>query len=330
MARIRTIKPEFFTSEDIVELDPLARLLYIATWCEADKEGRLVWKPKTFKMRYFPADDCDIDALCDQLTKSGLVKLYGDCLAYIPNFLKHQHINPRESVSSLPAPEDAEIIHPRKITKSVRESVMERDENMCVRCGSEDDLTLDHILPQSLDGPHIEENLRVLCRKCNSARPVSGAALAEDLLRDGYTKDLLRVKFGIDASPRVATEETRVATEETRAGRKEGKEGKGKVVASKRETPIADDFAISENVRKWAEENGHDQLDAHFANFVDSCRAKGYKYIDWDAAFRKAIAANWAKVTITPKVENPDELIALPNGQQITRARQQWLMDKLS
>ena len=56
MARIRTIKPEFFTSEDIVSLSPLARLLYQATWCEADKEGRLQWKPGTFKLRYFPAD----------------------------------------------------------------------------------------------------------------------------------------------------------------------------------------------------------------------------------------------------------------------------------
>ena len=39
VARIRTIKPDFFTSEDIVVLTPWARLLYIALWCEADREG---------------------------------------------------------------------------------------------------------------------------------------------------------------------------------------------------------------------------------------------------------------------------------------------------
>ena len=93
MARIRTIKPEFFTSEDIVEIDPLASLLYIALWCEADKEGRLIWKPKTFKMRYLPADSCDIDALCDALLTRQLVVLYGDGLAVIPTFREHQHIN---------------------------------------------------------------------------------------------------------------------------------------------------------------------------------------------------------------------------------------------
>ena len=106
MARIRTIKPEFFTSEDIVELEPLARLLYIALWCEADKEGRFAWKPKTFKMRYFPADDCSIDTLTDALVTRGLVCLYGESLAHIPSFKDHQHINPREKDSVLPDPKN--------------------------------------------------------------------------------------------------------------------------------------------------------------------------------------------------------------------------------
>jgi hypothetical protein len=104
MARIRTIKPEFFTSEDVVSLTPFARLLYIALWCEADKEGRLVWKPKTFKMRYFPADAVDIDALCLELTEANLIVRYGDGFAHIPTFGAHQHINPRESASQLPEP----------------------------------------------------------------------------------------------------------------------------------------------------------------------------------------------------------------------------------
>ena len=106
MARIRTIKPEFFTSEDIVSLSPLARLLYIALWCEADREGRMNWKPRTFKLRYLPADDVPIDALCAELIASGLVVLYGNGLAYIPKFSRHQHLNPREGASSLPDPVD--------------------------------------------------------------------------------------------------------------------------------------------------------------------------------------------------------------------------------
>jgi len=106
MARIRTIKPEFFTSEDIVSLTPLARVFYIALWCEADRAGRLDWKPGTLKMRYLPGDDCNFSGLADELTNAGLIVLYevdGKRYAEIPTFTTHQVINNRESESTRPA-----------------------------------------------------------------------------------------------------------------------------------------------------------------------------------------------------------------------------------
>ena len=228
MARIRTIKPEFFTSEDIVGMTPLARLLYIALWCEADKEGRLCWKPKTFKMRYLPGDECSVDALCKELIAAGVVVLYGDGLAYIPGFSKHQHVNPRESASVLPEPEGHTATPPKKIQRDVREQVIERDGGVCVRCGSDDHPQLDHILPQSAGGPHIAENLRVLCRSCNAGRPVQGPGLDADLAKDGFSVEMLRVKFGIDAS--ISDLHAQVGREgKGREGKgREGKERKGK------------------------------------------------------------------------------------------------------
>lgn len=106
MARIRTIKPEFFTSEDIVSMTPLARLFYVSLWCESDREGRLEWKPNTFKLRYLPGDDCDVPALAEELTERGLILLYevdGKKYAEIPTFKEHQVINNRESESHIPA-----------------------------------------------------------------------------------------------------------------------------------------------------------------------------------------------------------------------------------
>lgn len=122
MARIRTIKPEFFTSEDIVGLSPLSRLLYIAIWCEADKEGRLVWKPMTFKLRYFPGDNCDIQAMCQEIVDARLVVLYGEGFAVIPSFKAHQHINPRESESNLPEPAAIPTRKARVATRQPRDS----------------------------------------------------------------------------------------------------------------------------------------------------------------------------------------------------------------
>jgi hypothetical protein len=296
MARIRTIKPEFFTSEDICSLDFATRLLYIALWCEADKEGRLTWKPRTFKLRYFPADDCNIDALARQLVDAGLVCLYGDGLAYIPSFTTHQHVNPRESASLLPQPPGVADSGPKKIGKNVRAFVIERDGGACVRCGSTDRIELDHILPQSCGGPHIAENLRVLCKSCNAGRPVCGDALDEDLARDGFTVHSLRVKFGIDAS-----------TPEVHA--QVGREGKGRErkeidasatppsAPTKRKqskTAMPENFEVSDRVKAWAASKGFDRLPEHLESFRGKARAKGYVYVDWDAAFMEAVREDWA------------------------------------
>lgn len=119
MARIRTIKPEFFTDEDMAMLSPLARLFYIGLWCEADREGRLEWKLKTLKWKYLPEDDCDIEAVGKELLDRGRVVLYvadGRTCALIPSFNKHQHINVREAPSKLPAPPSTKRVRAREST----------------------------------------------------------------------------------------------------------------------------------------------------------------------------------------------------------------------
>lgn len=52
----------------------------------------------------------------------------------------------------------------------IRNAVFERDGSLCLFCGSTENLSLDHILPWSMGGPDTVENLRVLCRSCNSRR----------------------------------------------------------------------------------------------------------------------------------------------------------------
>jgi hypothetical protein len=62
------------------------------------------------------------------------------------------------------------IISRVKIPQALRDLVMERDEYTCQRCSATENLSLDHIIPYSFGGPDTEENLRVLCRSCNSSR----------------------------------------------------------------------------------------------------------------------------------------------------------------
>jgi uncharacterized protein YdaU (DUF1376 family) len=71
---------------------------------------------------------------------------------------------------------------------------------------------------------------------------------------------------------------------------------KSKKEVKKKPTPIPAGFSISDHVREWAVKKNMNRLDEHLENFISSCQAKGYEYLDWDAAFMNAIRQNWAKV----------------------------------
>ena len=56
--------------------------------------------------------------------------------------------------------------------RSLRNKVLKRQKNVCVRCGAKDQLTVDHKKPRS-KFPHkaLEyNNLQILCRSCNSEK----------------------------------------------------------------------------------------------------------------------------------------------------------------
>lgn len=104
MARARNIKPSFFKNQELGECSPLARLLFIYLWTEADKEGRLEDKPKQLKAYGLPYDDCDAEKLLQELQNSNFIKRYeggGKRVIWIVNFLKHQNPHPRENPSEL-------------------------------------------------------------------------------------------------------------------------------------------------------------------------------------------------------------------------------------
>lgn len=71
--------------------------------------------------------------------------------------------------------------------------------------------------------------------------------------------------------------------------------------------PIPEDFGISDRVKNWATEKGHQNLDEHLESFKRKAKAKGYCYADWDAAFMEAIRENWAKIDSRKSTVNNGE-----------------------
>lgn len=79
MSRIRTIKPEFWTSEQVMECSPLARLMFIGMWNFCDDQGVHPASSKTLKAEVFPGDDitsADVQALAQELINQGLIATF--------------------------------------------------------------------------------------------------------------------------------------------------------------------------------------------------------------------------------------------------------------
>ena len=108
MARIRTIKPEFCTSEQVVECSPTARLLFVLMWTHCDDQGVHPDSARQLKMRCFPADDfttADMEGFVNELVNVGLLGRFeaeGQRFLYVTGWKRHQKID--KPTRKYPAP----------------------------------------------------------------------------------------------------------------------------------------------------------------------------------------------------------------------------------
>lgn len=99
MARMRTVKPEFFRSASMGRVPPCARLLAIAMWQEADDHGRGLASAKQLAGIAFPHDDDigskQVERWISDLEREGHVELYdiAGTRYYRVIEWRHQHIN---------------------------------------------------------------------------------------------------------------------------------------------------------------------------------------------------------------------------------------------
>lgn len=110
MARIRTIKPSFWSSSTTARLSREARLLAVGLISMADDDGRFLGSTNAISGYVFPNDDlppAKVRRWFAELVDGGMVHEYrADSVAYgcFPEWHKHQVIN-RYTPSNFPAPD---------------------------------------------------------------------------------------------------------------------------------------------------------------------------------------------------------------------------------
>lgn len=126
MARIRTIKPDFFRHEGLFEAEqetklPL-RVAYAGLWTACDRQGRFKWQPKRLKLDTLPFDDVDFSLVLDELVKHGFILKYqvdGETYGVVKSWGRHQLINNREAESTIPPPPEC-LVNPLTLTREAR------------------------------------------------------------------------------------------------------------------------------------------------------------------------------------------------------------------
>ncbi|MFF0821204.1 hypothetical protein ACFYUR_12535 [Micromonospora haikouensis] len=114
MARIRSVKPEYWADQDLAEqVSRDARLLYIGLWNLADEHSRLRGDPRYIKGQLFPYDDDltpdTIAGLLGSLALAGKVVQYRTptgTFIYLPKLAGHQRLEPDKVPTKLPGPDD--------------------------------------------------------------------------------------------------------------------------------------------------------------------------------------------------------------------------------
>jgi len=113
MARIRSLKPEFWKDEDIAALPHQTRLFYQGLWNFADKAGRLEDRADRLKVDIFPYEEADIEGMLEALakpkkySKTPFINRYetgGERFIQIIAWEQHQNPHHTERHSVIPPP----------------------------------------------------------------------------------------------------------------------------------------------------------------------------------------------------------------------------------
>lgn len=106
VARIRTIKPEFWADEKLGPMDPLDRLVFLGLMSLADDAGRLIDSVKALDGALFPYTDDTCGPSLERLASASRIvrgtTASGQRVVQVANWDKHQRVDHPNLLAALP------------------------------------------------------------------------------------------------------------------------------------------------------------------------------------------------------------------------------------
>lgn len=175
MARIRTIKPEFWGDEKLAVLDATTRLVFLGLLSMADDAGRLIDNVKSLDGQLFPRTDDSCREALEVLAKLERIDRYcaasGQSIIQIVHWTRHQKINkpckyvlpanvaardgePRETLAGIPGGFPVPILDLGSEIMDQRPATGERKESV--------DQPVDRSIDDVVDTAHVADVVEVL------------------------------------------------------------------------------------------------------------------------------------------------------------------------
>lgn len=188
-----------------------------------------------------------------------------------------------------------------RVSKTTREFIFKRDLNKCTLCGSESNLSIDHIIPRNIGGLSINENLRCLCRSCNSSRSLFGEELKQDLTNEGYDFDkLLNINKIDNYQYSIRINQYSIGTQSQEEEEEEQEEEREQ--EEKKETAFLSDVLNSEYIavlNLWLQhkkERKENYKETGLKTLAKKIK-EDYKTVeDFESAVKYSISNNWAGI----------------------------------
>ena len=195
MARIRSVKPEFWTSEQTMSMSRDARLLFVGMWTFCDDNGIHPASALSLKAEVLPGDVLTADEVMtfvDEMIEQGLVEEYevdGRLFWRVTGWHRHQRIDqptfrhPKgDALGDAPSPSDTGDASGDRVTKIqgkrlggkqrqiVLRKLRERDGDACHLCGSSSCLSIQSVAAGGEESANNVNDLRLICSVCKRSK----------------------------------------------------------------------------------------------------------------------------------------------------------------
>lgn len=192
MARIRSVKPEYWTSEQVMNMSRDARLLFIGLWTFCDDNGIHPASALSLKAEVLPGDTLTADQVMvfiDEMIEQGLVEEYeahGRAFWRVTGWRRHQRIDQptfrhptgdaRSDTSDAGDTKGDRVtgVTYKRLGGKQRQIVLrklrERDGDACHLCCDTSNLSILSLAPNGEESASDINSLRLICAACKRNR----------------------------------------------------------------------------------------------------------------------------------------------------------------